>query len=75
MMRMPDPSSDDAAARLDNANPRLHQTVGERIISGKNHFPIRLHNLFQHFVYFSSHISPFMSSGGPFLIPRAWEIA
>ena len=42
MMRMPDPSSDDAAARLDNANPRLHQTVGERIISGKNHFPIRL---------------------------------
>jgi len=32
-MRMPDPSSDDAAARLDNANPRLHQTVGERIIS------------------------------------------
>ena len=40
MMRMPDPSSDDAAARLDNANPRLHQTVGERQISGKNHFSI-----------------------------------
>ena len=38
MMRMPDPSSDDAAARLDNANPKLHQTVGERQISGKNHF-------------------------------------
>ena len=75
-MRMPDPSSDDAAARLDNANPRLHQTVGERIISGKNHFPIRLTyiNIFN-FVYFSSHISPFMNSGGPLLIPRAWEIA
>ena len=42
MMRMPDPSSDDAAARLDNANPKLHQTVGERQISGKNHFSIRL---------------------------------
>ena len=42
MMRMPDPSSDDAAARLDNANPKLHQTVGERIISGKNHFSTRL---------------------------------
>jgi len=33
MMRMPDPSSDDAAARLDNANPKLHQTVDERQIS------------------------------------------
>ena len=38
MMRMPDPSSDDAAARLDNANPKLHQTVDERQISGKNNF-------------------------------------
>ena len=30
MMRMPDPSSDAAAARLDNANPKLHQTVEKR---------------------------------------------
>jgi len=29
-MRMPDPSSDDAAARLDNANPKLHQTAEKR---------------------------------------------
>ena len=45
MMRMPDPSSDDAAARLDNANPRLHQTVGERQISGKGSL-VKMINLF-----------------------------
>ena len=30
MMRMPDPSSEQAQARLDNANPKLHETVEKR---------------------------------------------
>ena len=53
MMRMPDPSSDDAAARLDNANPKLHQTVDERQISGKNNFKVR-------FTYLNSQIRPWL---------------
>jgi hypothetical protein len=72
---MPDPSSDDAAARLDNANPKLHQTVGERIISGKNYFSI----LFTYFSIFCvlilAHQNRHELKGGPLLILRAWEIA
>ena len=33
MMQMPDPSSESAQERLDNANPKLHETAGKRDVS------------------------------------------
>ena len=33
MMRMPDPDSESAKARLDNANPTLHETASQREIT------------------------------------------
>ena len=33
MMRMPDPDSESAKARLDNANPTLHETTSQREIT------------------------------------------